>query len=145
MRTFVGALALALVLAGCGGGSDPAASPTKAATKATPAKNPTKKATVKPTVAAPTGTPAPEALSSFRCAPDSKGRWNASGYLRNSGKNKVTYQVTVYVGEAAGGSEDARTAQVASVAAGGSVKFSIRKVPAPKSGGPCHVQVLAGG
>jgi hypothetical protein len=141
MRTFVGALALALVLAGCGGGSDPAATPTKTATTTTP----TKKATVKPTVAAPTGTPAPEALSSFRCAPDPKGRWNASGYLRNSGKNKVTYQVTVYVGEAAGGSEDARTAQVAGVAAGGSVKFSIRKVPAPKSGGPCHVQVLAGG
>jgi hypothetical protein len=138
MRTLAVALALMLALAGCGGGSEPA--PKATATKTTP----TKKVTVKPTVAAPTGTPAPEALSSFRCAADKNGRWNASGYLSNSGKTKVTYQVTVYVGEAAGGSENARTEQVASVAAGGSVKFSILKIPAPKAGGPCHVQVLAG-
>jgi hypothetical protein len=144
MRTFVVAVALASVLAGCGGGSDPATSPTKT-TKAPSKTTPTKKATVKPTVAAPTGTPAPEALSSFRCAADKKGRWNASGYLTNSGKNKATYQVTVYVGDAAGGSEDARTMQVANVSPGGSTKFAILDVPAPKAGGPCHVQVLAGG
>jgi hypothetical protein len=144
MRTLVVSLALAFALAGCGGGSDPAATPTKS-TKAPTKTTPTKKATVKPTVAVPTGKPAPEALSSFRCAVDKNGRWNATGYLTNSGKNKVTYQVTVYIGEASGGSEDARTMQVANVAAGGSTKFAILKVPAPKAGGPCHVQVLAGG
>ncbi len=141
MRTFAVALGLALLLAGCGGGSNPAAPATKPPAKATPAET----ATAKPAVAVPTGKPAPEALSSFRCAPDAKGRWNAAGYLTNSGKAKVTYQVTIYVGEASGGAEDARTAQVLNVAPGGSVKFSIRKVPAPKAGGPCHVQVLAGG
>lgn len=140
MRTIAVAVALVLALAGCGGGSDPQPTPKRTTTKTAP----TKKATVKPTPAVPTGKAVPEALSSFRCSADKKGIWNASGYLRNSGKNKVTYQVTVYVGEAAGGSEDARTAQVASVAAGGSVKFSIKDVPAPKAGGPCHVQVLAG-
>jgi predicted small lipoprotein YifL len=139
MRTFAVLLAMLLALAGCGGGSDPVPKAEKTATKTTP----TKKVTVKPTVVVPTGKPAPEALSSFRCAADKKGRWNASGYLSNSGKTKVTYQVTVYVGEASGGSEDARTLEVANVAAGGSTKFSIRKVPAPKAGGPCYVQVLA--
>ena len=144
MRTLVAAVSLAFVLAGCGGGSDPAATPTK--TKTTPSKTtPTKKATVKPTVPVPTGKPAPEALSSFQCAIDKRGDWNASGYLTNSGKNKVTYQVTVYIGEASGGSEDARTMQVANVSPGGSTKFALLKVPAPKAGGPCHVQVLAGG
>jgi hypothetical protein len=149
MRTLVAALSLAFVLAGCGGGSDPSSTPTKTTTtptKATPTKvTPTKKVTVKPTVAVPTGKPAPEALSSFRCAADKNDRWNAGGYLSNSGKNKVTYQVTVYVGEASGGSEDARTVQVPNVAAGGSTKFEILRVPAPKAGGVCHVQVLAGG
>ena len=136
MRTLAVALALAFVLTGCGGGSAPATSPTKTTKAPAPTKN--------PTVAVPTGKPAPEALSSFRCSADKKGRWNATGYLTNSGKNKVTYQVTVYIGEASGGSEDARTMQVANVAPGGSTKFAVLNVPAPKAGGPCHVQVLAG-
>lgn len=140
MRTLVAALSLAFVLAGCGGGSDPAASPT---TKAPTRTTPTTHVTVKPTVAVPTGKPVPEALSSFRCAVDKKGDWNATGYLTNTGKAKVTFQVTVYIGEASGSSENARTLQVPSVAPGGSTTFTIRKVPAPNTGGPCRVQVLA--
>lgn len=140
MRTLALALASILLLAACSGGSDPAGQAKPSATTTTAAKT----ATVKPTVSAPRGKPAPEALSSFRCGADKKGQWSASGYLSNGGASKVTYWVTVYVGPAAGGQEDARTTQVASVAPGGSVQFSIDKVPAPKDGGPCHVQVLAG-
>ena len=135
MRTL--AVALLLVLAGCGGGSDPQ----PVASSATSVTAPT--ATAKPTVALPEGRLAPEALSKFRCAKDSKGAWSTSGYVSNSAKTKVTFQVTVYVGEAAGGPEKAKTRQVPDVAAGGSAKFSITKLPAPKAGGPCHVQVLA--
>lgn len=135
MRTL--AVALLLVLAGCGGGSagqePPPAKTTAAATQPT----------TKPTIAPPTGTPAPEALSRFRCAKTSKDIWNASGYLANRSKTKVTYQVTVYIGEAAGGEEKAKTRQVPNVAAGGSVKFVLKNVPAPEAGGPCYVQVLA--
>ena len=135
MRTL--AVALILVLAGCGSGSDDQpAKPTK--TTAAPTK-----ATTKPTVAPPKGTPAPEALSKFRCAKTAKGVWNTSGYLSNDSKSKVTFQVTVYVGDAAGGAEKARTRQLANVAAGGSVKFALTNVPATGDGGPCHVQVLA--
>ncbi|MEV7397726.1 hypothetical protein [Aeromicrobium sp. NPDC092404] len=136
MRTF--AVALFLVLAACGGSGD---EPTKAAkTSATPGAT-----TTKPTVAPPEGTPAPEALSRFRCAKNAKGAWSSSGHLANRTKAKVTYQVTVYIGEAAGGVEQARTRQVPDVAAGGSTRFVISNVPAPDDGGTCHVQVLAQG
>lgn len=134
MRTF--AVALILVLAGCGGGSDDAP-PAKVTTSA-----PTKAATT-PTVVPPKGTPAPEALSKFRCAKTPNGVWNSSGYIANDSKSKVTYQVTVYVGDAAGGAEQAKTRQLANVAAGGSTRFVINKLPAPDNGGSCHVQVLA--
>lgn len=129
------AVVMVLLLAGCGGGGgETPTKPTATATKS--------KATAKPTIAAPTGTPAPEALSLFRCAKDTKGRWRASGTIANGGKTKATYQVTVYIGEAAGGDEKAKTTQLADIQAGGSAKFAIAKVPAPKEGGPCHVQVL---
>lgn len=135
MRTF--AVALILVLAGCGGGSDDQPSDSVTTTPV-----PTK-ATTKPTVAPPKGTPAPEALSKFRCAKTAKGVWNSSGYLANKTKAKVTYQVTVYVGEASGGAEKAKTRRVDNIAAGGSTQFVINNVPATNDEGPCHVQVLA--
>lgn len=133
MRTL--AVALILVLAGCGGSEDP-----PAATKTTVAPT---KATTKPTVAPPEGTPAPEALTKFRCAKNAKGLWNTSGHLANRTKAKVTFQVTVYVGAAAGGEEKAKTRQVPHVAAGGSSQFVINNLPALDDGGTCHVQVLA--
>jgi len=134
MRTL--AVALILVLAGCGGGSDDP--PTKRSTTATPTQ-----AATTPTVAPPKGTPAPEALSRFRCEKTAKGVWNSSGFIANPGKAKVTYQVTVYVGEAAGGAEKAKTRQLPDVAGGGSTRFVINNLPAPDNGGSCHVQVLA--
>ena len=132
MRTF--AVALILVLAGCGGGSDdqPSAKPTTTA-PTTP--------TPKPTVAPPKGTPAPEALTKFSCAKTAKGVWNSSGYLANASKAKVTFQVTVYVGAATGGAEKAKTRRLDNVAAGGSTRFVINNVPVAADG-PCHVQVL---
>lgn len=140
MRTFAVA-ALILVLAGCGGGSgdDPSAPSTS-----TP-PTPTTPATTKPVVAAPKGTPAPEALSRFRCGKTSKGVWNASGYVSNDSRSNVTFQVTVHIGEAAGGAEKAKTRQVPQVGPKGSAKFVLDNVPAPKAGGACHVQVLAQG
>jgi hypothetical protein len=134
MRTF--AVALILVLAGCGGSADQSSTSTR--TTATPSPSAT---TTKPTVAPPTGTPAPEALSKFRCAKTPKGLWNSSGYLANSSKAKATFQVTVYVGEATGGAEKAKTRRVDNVGPGGSARFVINNLPAAADG-PCHVQVL---
>lgn len=127
------AVAILILLAGCGGAAEKTEAPDTT----------TAKVAAKPSTATPSGKPTPAALSRFRCAKDAKGRWNASGYLANASKVQVTFQVTVYVGEAAGGAEKARTKQVPRVAPGGSVKFAIGRVPAPKEGGPCYVQVLA--
>jgi hypothetical protein len=135
MRT--AAVALLLLLAACGGGSDETAGP-KAST-ATSAAEPT----AQPSTAPTTGAPVPEALSGFRCAADDKGDWAAKGVVANDGKAVRTFQVTVLVGSATGGDEQAKTTQVASVAPGGSAPFTIKKVPAPDDGGTCHVQVLA--
>src|SRR5215207_425770 len=109
MRTL--ASAFLLVLAGCGGGSPESGPEATATTKA---------------ITTPTATPAPGALSRFQCAMNADDVWNASGYLSNAGKNRVTFQVTVYIGEAAGGEEKAKTHQVENVAGGGSVRFVIR-------------------
>jgi hypothetical protein len=129
------ALALVLVLTGCGGGSEPDAG-------ASPKPRPTTASTGTPTAAAPEGKPVPEALSRFRCTEDDRGTWRASGYLANTAKSPATFQVTVYIGPAAGGTEQGKTRQVPSVAPGGSVKWRINALPAPDDGGPCHVQVL---
>ncbi|MDQ3157141.1 MAG: hypothetical protein M3Q98_10520 [Actinomycetota bacterium] len=132
------AAVLCLVLAGCGGGDSPEASPTKkATTKATPTK-----ATVKPTVASPTGVPAPEDLTDFQCAANKDGEWNATGILRNESRNRATYQVTVFVGEADGKDAKAMTKRVESVLAGGSSKVEVSKIPADEDAGQCYVQVL---
>ena len=143
MRTL--AVALLLVLAGCGAGSeDPSAKPTKTSVAPTkPAAEATTKPTPKPRVAPAKGTPAPEALSRFRCGKNSKGKWNASGDLANQTKSRTTFQVTVYVGEAAGAAEKAKTHQVANVAANASTRFNLEDLPAPDDDATCHVQVLA--
>ena len=133
MRALV--VVMVLLLAGCGGGGGE--TPTKPTAKATATNT-----TAKPTIAAPTGTPAPQALSLFQCAKDAEGAWRASGTVANDGKTKATYQVTVYIGEATGSEEKAATTQLPSIQAGGSAKFEIAEVPAPKDGGVCHVQVL---
>ena len=136
------AVALLFVLAACGGGgSEPAPQETTtASTSEAPAGT---VPTTAPPTTSPKGKAVPEVLSDFRCEQDAAGVWNASGVLSNGTKSKATYQVTVYIGQATGGDERAKTKQVPSVAAGGSVEFTMSKIPAPKEGGPCHVQVLA--
>ena len=139
MRFASVAAVLCLVLAGCGGGDSPkeSAPAKKATTKATPTK-----ATAKPTVPSPTGVPAPEDLTDFQCAANKDGEWNASGMLRNESRNRATYQVTVFVGEADGKDAKAMTKRVESVLAGGSSKVEVSKIPADKEAGQCYVQVL---
>lgn len=125
---------LLIALAGCGGSDGPATRPT---TSATAAREPAQS-----TIAPPTGTPVPEALSQFRCDPDGAGTFQASGTVENATKAKVTFQVTVYVGDPQDVPSSAKTKQLAGVAGGGSVEFQIDKIPAPAEGGTCHVQVL---
>ena len=125
-----------LVLTACGTGSDPdpASSPTATTPKATQGTaDPT------PPAAEPAGTPAPEALSRFRCEKISSG-WAATGVVANGGKSAATFRVTVYVGPADGSDRDASTRTLADVAAGGSTEFRLEKIPA--EGSTCHVQVL---
>jgi hypothetical protein len=136
MRVWLVSVLLVLLTA-CGGGDDEAApattdGETAAATKTEPAS------------AAPAGTPVPEALSGFRCERNASGEWNALGVVANPAKSKAVFQVTVYVGVANGGEEQAATTEV-TVAAGGSAEFSLKRLPATDPEGPCHVQVLRRG
>jgi hypothetical protein len=134
MRT-AAALSLLLVLAACGGsGEDAAPAATTTPSPQQPAAS--------PTIAPPTGEPVPGALSQFRCDPDGAGTYRATGVLENSTKAKVTFQVTVYVGEPSGVPASARTERLPDVAGGGSVDFTVDKIPAPAEGGTCHVQAL---
>ena len=152
MRTCLAAvLAVVLALGGCGGDTSkakPTAQP--AATKSPAAsKKVTKKASAsKPALDAalpqiPDGTPAPEALLDFACARDDKGRWRASGAVKNGTDTSVTYQVSVHVGPADGEGAVARTKRIAGVQANGSVRFDLGTIETRDPDGPCHVQVLA--
>lgn len=132
----VAAVLLLLPLAACGGGSDEPA-PAASSTAAAPVEP-----TASPTVETPEGKAVPQALSAFRCESDGEGRFRATGALTNASKAKVTFQVTVLVGDASAGEQRARTQQVPSIAPGGSVTFEIPRIPAPEGGGTCHVQVL---
>lgn len=134
------AAVLCLVLAGCGGGSTGDPAPTDKATAGSTSGQAS--TTVKPTATSPNGVPAPEDLTDFQCEADKKGEWNASGILRNESKDRATYQVTVFVGEANGQDAKAMTTRVESVLAGGSTKVEVSQIPADKDAGQCYVQVL---
>jgi len=123
-------LSLVVVLGACGGGGNDTAEPT-----------PTKTATSK--ISTGTGKPAPQDLASFRCAKDSKGRWNAVAVVKNGTKKAQDYQITVHVGPAGGEESPARTQTVGRVNAGGSVTVRVLKIPAAAPDGPCQVQLLA--
>ncbi len=134
------------VLAGCSSATEtgPPASEPSASTAAAPTSAPTSAPSSAPaptaSAVAATGDPAPEALSAFRCEPAKKDRWEAAGFLANTSKKAVTYQVTVHVGPIDGSSRRVRTQQVAGVRSKGSSRFVIEDIPA--DGDTCHVQVL---
>ena len=135
----VAALALVVALGACGGGGDDTAKPTP--TKTTATKKVAKTAGPTP-VSTSTGKPAPQDLAGFRCAKDSKGRWNAIAIVSNGTKKAQSYQITVHVGPAGGEASPARTQSVGRVNGGGSVTVRVLKIPAAAPDGPCQVQLL---
>ncbi len=137
------AVAVCLLLSGCGAGSEPATRPTPdavATTATTKATTPTPTST--PSVLTPTGVSALPDLKDFQCSAGADGVWNSTGILENTSKRTVTYQVTVFVGEANGQRSKAQTKQYV-VSPEGSAKIGLTKLPAPKGVAQCYVQVLA--
>ena len=132
----VAVLALILALAACGGGGD---SPKAKATSSASPKVAMDGSL--PHVA--DGRPVPAALTEFVCTRDDKGNWTASGAVVNDTKLPASFQVTVHVGPADGQGAAARTKQIASVQAHGSVRFDLGKIESRSDKGPCHVQVMA--
>ena len=127
-------VALLVLLAACGRGADEPSAPQST--------TPAVASGIVQTTLTPSGDPAPEALSQFRCEPDGTGTYTASGVLANDAKTATTFQVTVHVGVPIDGQQPAKTKQVPKVAGGGSVDFKVFKVPAAGDGPTCHVQVL---
>jgi hypothetical protein len=109
-----------------------------AACSATPTKTPTPSGSASPT--SKSDDFAPEALSGFRCGWVAN-RWVASGVLSNATNAAVTYQVTIYVGDA-GSSGSGITKRYENIQAGGSIPIAIDKIPATGETGTCHVRVL---
>ncbi len=145
----------AMLLSGCGGGSDgdkpaeqsstSAKAPSKAPRK-TPSKAPSKATETAPAPKARAktipGKPAPQHLSQFVCAPLDDGDWKAAGALRNEGKASATYRVRVYLGQADGKSRAAKTKNVGVIAAGQSQRFTYKSLPKADRDEQCFVQVL---
>ena len=79
-------------------------------------------------------------LTAFLCSPDAAGKWTATGVLSNTSEKERSYQVTVFVG--AGNAGEARVADVADVAPGGTQDFMVTDLPAPNADAMCHVKVV---
>jgi hypothetical protein len=133
---------LGLMLSSCGSGADVADTPPSVEKSAVVSKTATPTPSPGAKAAADIGIPAPADLSEFQCTADAKGAWNASGILQNDGKKSATYQVTVLVGHADGKDASALTKEFPSIAAGGSIKVVLAKIPAAKDAAQCYVQVL---
>lgn len=127
------ALAMVLPLGACGGSDDPPAKKAEPDAAKTPAAS---------APAAPQGTPVPQAISSFQCSQDAKKRWTASAVIGNDTKNAQKYRVTVYIGPPGVQETPARTKEVGTIQAGGSLTVRLTKIPGKPKAGPCHVQVL---
>ena len=128
MKTIVPALvAVALLLAGCSGGS-PTVAPTTSGTEQTadvPAE----------------GQPAPDALKAFTCRADGEGDWNAEGRIANPSKTTHTYSVTAQVGPADGEEVTAKRVSV-TVPPRSTESFLLPKLPTSAPDGPCHLKVV---
>lgn len=123
MSRIVPAVVAALLLAGC---------------SATPSKTPPPSGSASPTPKS--NAYAPEALSEFRCGAERAG-WVARGILSNATKDSLSYQVTVYVGDASS-SGTGITRRYENIKAGGSIPITIDKIPATGENGTCNVRVM---
>lgn len=128
MRAPIAAVALLLVLAGCGSGDDAAPAPEPSAPNDAPA-------------GLPQGSAVPELLSGVECRSDD-GTWNARGTVENPTKSRASYQVTVQVGPP-GTAGPAATKRLDDVEPDSKVSFELTEIPAASADGPCHVQLLA--
>ncbi|MFT4300023.1 MAG: hypothetical protein QM597_10350 [Aeromicrobium sp.] len=118
------ALSACLAMSACGGGRD--AQPDASNT---------------PTAEA-TATPAPEALSGFRCQAGDDGTWTASGTLANSGSEAASYGVDLYVGPADGQERPVAHQDFENVQPGGSVPIEFPGLSAQGDPATCYVRVL---
>jgi len=92
-----------------------------------------------PTVSA--GTVLPDALTAGRCVRDSKGRWTASGTVKNTTSTKLDLDVRIHVGPADGKDGPGHVKLVRDVKPGKSVDWNVLRVTADDSAGPCQIQV----
>lgn len=83
------------------------------------------------------------ALVDARCAPDPSGVWSATGVLKNTSKQPMSYDVIVHLGAANGQPATAQVKRVRHVAGGKSEDFTVVITDNTAPMGPCHVQVRA--
>lgn len=112
-----------------------------------PAETPTAPpATTEPTPGpgsgGPDGAAAADALAGFRCGPDRRGSWTATGALTNDGAARAAYVVTVVVAGPTGGEARAKR-QVLELASGDTTDVELTDLPVPTGGElSCQAQVV---
>lgn len=123
----VSVLAAPALIAGCGVAPKVTPQPTSSPGQATPQIGP--------------GTVMTDALTEAHCAANDKGAWSASGVVKNTTKQALAFDVTIYVGPPGGERRTAHVTHIKKVAPGKSARWVSPVVETESPKGPCHIRV----
>ncbi|HUP99805.1 MAG TPA: hypothetical protein VM093_05035 [Aeromicrobium sp.] len=120
-------LAVPALLAGCGVAPKVTPQPSSSPGEAKPQIGP--------------GTVMTDALTEAHCAADAKGAWSATGVIKNTTKQALAFDVTIYVGPPGGAARTAHVTHVKKIAPGKSAPWVSPVVQTDAPDGPCHIRV----
>lgn len=87
------------------------------------------------------GTVMTDALTEAHCVRGATGIWTAQGVVKNTTKQTRSFDVNIYIGEAAGEAGVAQIVAVKKLAPGKSAPWKATSVLATSPTGPCYIRV----
>lgn len=130
MRTrlaLLSVVAIPAMIAGCGVAPKVTPQPTSSPGQATPQIGP--------------GTVMTDALTGAHCVRKPDGVWMANGVIKNTKKQALAFDVTIYVGPPGGKGGTAHVTHVDKVKPGDKAMWSSPVVQTDSPDGPCHIRV----